>query len=139
MNLKGQMLLALLIAYGAAQAAEWVSITTTTDKTYEVFVDVSSLQRSGEITRAWVKLLYVPHTQRGAADDSSKWKSYSVLRYAHNCSEGSNKLEALAVYYEDGTQWASPPEIIAKSTWEPVIPETVADGVMKFACSRKPK
>src|SRR5258706_109637 len=74
---------AALLACDTAQAAEWVSITALPGKNFEVLVDVSSIQRSGEITRAWIKYLYAPHTERGAADDSSKWKSYSVQRYAH--------------------------------------------------------
>ena len=137
--MKRTILLALLLTCGAAWASEWVSVGQPGDKTSENFVDVSSIRRSGDIARAWIKLVLLPHTQRGAGTDSGKWIEKLVQREAYNCSEGSAKMEAIRTDYEDGTSWQDSPESMARQTWEPVPPDTVGEAIMKFVCSWKPK
>ena len=132
----------LLIACGVAQASEWVSLGKTDDGKTEYFVDVSGIQPSvGVITRAWVKLVFARHTQRFPAEDSKKkWAVYSVQRFAYMCAEGNAEVEAMSVYFEDGTHFAVPADAITMvgGTSEPVPPDTIGDTVMKFVCNWKP-
>jgi TonB family protein len=131
--MKSTIQLALLLACGAAQASEWVSIKAATSKDTEFLVDVSSVHRSGEITRAWVKIVYARHTQRGTGENSKKWATFSQHRYAYTCGEGNAEVEALSVYFEDGTHWEAPSWTLGGT--EPVPPDTVGEAVMKFVCS----
>lgn len=123
---------------GAAHASEWVPITAASDKNIEFFVDVSSIKSAGDITRAWTKLVFAEHTQRGTGNDSKKWTAYSMARYAYRCGEGDQEAEAMYAIFEDGTYSEAPPETVAMMTWQPVPPDTVGDALMKFVCSWKP-
>jgi hypothetical protein len=55
---------ALLLACGTAQAAEWVSLGKDLENR-EIFVDVSSVRIADSLRRAWFKVVYEPHTKRG--------------------------------------------------------------------------
>jgi hypothetical protein len=126
---------ALLLAVGAAQASDWVSLGKTDDGKQEIFVDVSSVRVEGDIRRAWMKFVVAPHTLRGTGPNSRKWASNSVRRDAYNCRNETHKLEALTVYFEDGTNDSYYP---SAAQWEPVAPDTVSDTVMRFVCAWKP-
>jgi outer membrane biosynthesis protein TonB len=135
----------LLAVAAGAQASEWVSIGKTADGKTEYFGDVSSIQSSGIITRAWTKSVFAPHTQKFPPVDSKKkkekkWAMYTVQRIAYMCAEGNSALEAMSVYFEDGTYSAAPADAIAivGGAFEPVAPDTVADTLMKFVCNWKP-
>jgi surface-adhesin protein E len=94
-------LLALLIVGGTAQASEWVFVAQGEDSVRD-FVDVSSIRIADGVRRAWVKSVFTPHTKRGLADDSSKWQSSQVMRFAFNCGQELVRGESATVYYEDG-------------------------------------
>jgi hypothetical protein len=131
---KRTVLLALLLACGAAQAANWVSLGKSEDGTVEPFVDVSSIRIAGSIRRAWIKHVFIPHTFRGTGDDVNKWQSESLARIAFNCADESKRTEALTVYYDDGTGWSAPATAYP-SPWEPVVPDTVRSTAMQFICA----
>jgi hypothetical protein len=125
------LLLALLLTCGTAQAAQWVSIGKADDKTQETFVDVSTIRTVSGIRRAWTKVVFVSHTKRGDGDDANKWADYAVYRLAFNCAEVISRTEALTIYYNDGTNWSEPPERLPEP-WAPVPPETVIEEAMQF-------
>jgi hypothetical protein len=60
-------MLALLLACGTAQAAEWVSVDKQKSG-METFVDVSSIRLEGGIRRFWTKGVPPPKTKRGPSD-----------------------------------------------------------------------
>jgi|NGEPerStandDraft_6_1074524.scaffolds.fasta_scaffold53209_4 hypothetical protein len=136
--MKRTILLTLLLACGTAQGSEWVSVNKTDDGKIEELVDVSSIRVAGEIRRAWVKLVYAPHTKRGSDDDANKWESESVSREAFNCGAETSRAEALTIYYDDGTLWAAPAEI-SPTSWGPVPPDTLKSVAMQFICVWKQK
>jgi hypothetical protein len=136
-RMKKTILIALLMACGTALATEWVSVGKSAGESVDTYVDVSSLRRSGQIKRAWVKFVYAPHTHRGTADESNKWESYALHRNAYSCAEGNAKIEAITVYYDDGTQWSAPSSIIERMSFQPVLPGSLDEGAMNFVCARK--
>jgi hypothetical protein len=127
---------ALLLASGAAQSAEWVQVGTGKDGT-KVLVDTSSIAVTGSIRRAWLKMTFPVHSQRGSGDDASKWVDFSLNHAAFNCGEGTSKSDALENYFDDATSHKVPAEDISGDKWEPVPPNTALEAMMKFVCGWK--
>ena len=129
------IMLALLLACGTAQAAEWVPVAKNSQ--LEVFVDVSSIRIAGEIRRVWLKMVVQPHSERGVGEDANKWVAYKQSREVFHCSDETHYGEALTYYYSDGSNRtvAMDPNL----AWEPVAPDTVVEAVMHFVCAWKPK
>lgn len=137
--MKRTICIALLLTFGVAQAAEWVSLGKTDDGKHETFVDVSDIKVAGNIRRVWLKAVNEPHTVKGAASDSRKWIAHSLSRMAFDCDDETWKPEALINYYDDDTSSSAPAALLASSSWEPVAPETALHAAMDFTCSWKPK
>jgi hypothetical protein len=124
---------ALLLTFGTVQASNWVSLGKTLDGAQETFIDVSSIRVAGGIRRAWVKVIFPPHTERDIGDNANKWVSDEVIRIAFNCGEETRSWEALAIHFDDGSNHSLPAELYPTS-WTPVIPDTVESAAMHFIC-----
>ena len=131
------IMLALLLACGTAQAAEWVMVGKSTGD-QEASVDVSSIRIAGEIRRAWVQVTMAPNFRRGTGENSNKWWHSFLSRYAFNCGEETSRSEALTIYYTDGTNSSVPAERYPEP-WGPVAPDTMQSAAMQFVCAWKPK
>jgi hypothetical protein len=59
------ILLALLLACGAAQAEQWVSLGKIDNGNKETFVDVSSIRIDSGIRRGSSKVVFALHAQAG--------------------------------------------------------------------------
>jgi hypothetical protein len=129
------ILLALLAASGIAQASNWVSVLHSDDGKREVFIDVSDIRDEGVIRRAWVKVVFQPHTKNGEGTGPRKWWHDSVSLMAFNCAEKTHRIEAITVYYEDGTHITED----APTPWEPIFPDSLASAPMQIVCALKPK
>ena len=127
---------ALLLTCGTAQASDWVSLGKNNAGTFEQFIDVSSIRIEGNIRRAWVKSVFKAHTKTTTPNDRRYWE-HSIAKNAFNCAQEMTRTEALAVYFEDGTNFQMPAESYP-SPWEPVVPDTVDAYNMKFICRWKP-
>jgi hypothetical protein len=144
-----KIILALLLACGTAQAAEWVSINTSDNGKTENFVDLSSIRIPGQVRWVWIKAVYAPHTYRGEAEAhaKSKWLSDEVQRFAFNCADETVRMEALTVHYTDGSldvhytdgSLDLVPAEQFPTSWSPVEPDTVRSVQMQFICAWKPK
>jgi hypothetical protein len=132
---KTGVMLALLLANATAQASEWVLVGKS-EMGKELFVDVSSIEVTDKIARAWVKLVLPPHTERGVALHATKWVRQFLKRDVFNCGEQTSNPDAVTIYYEDGTNYSVP--AIAFPRWRPVRPETMESMAMQFICARKP-
>jgi hypothetical protein len=127
------IILALLLACGTAQAAEWVLLDKTSESggKMDVFVDVSSIRIAGPVRRVWVKLVNKPPTPF-----HGKSVTHSVTFDAYNCGDETRKNESLAMYFTDGNNISdSEPD----QKWEPVTPDTVERTIFDFICAWKPK
>jgi hypothetical protein len=132
--MRRSILFTVLLACGAVQAADWLSIGKTVNGNDEVFVDVSGiLVVDSSIRRAWVKTVHAPH-----GDQQSNRETQSVASYSFNCEEKSFRHEAFTAYYEDGTNYAMPVDRYPDS-WEPVPPDTLLSAELQFVCAFKPK
>jgi hypothetical protein len=134
------VLLALLLACGAAQAADLVSVGKNDGGKKETFVDVSSIRVEGEIRRGLSTVVLAPHTQNGGGDYSSKWISHIAYSFAFNCVERTGRVEGFNFYFEDGTNYIDPAAHYPKP-WQKVPPDTDSNWttLMQFICAWKQK
>jgi hypothetical protein len=94
---------------------------------------------TGNIRRAWAKLVPAHHTLKLPDNDNKrKWVSYEVSRVAFNCDEETSIFEALSVYFDDGAN-ASVPADAYPTRWAPVAPDTIQSIEMHFVCAWTPK
>jgi hypothetical protein len=129
--------MAVLLACGVAQASEWASIGKSDDGKEEGFIDTSSIRISGDIRRAWVKLIYGPHT-KSDPDNPKMWEREAVAHEKFNCSDETESADALTIYYEDGTVYSLSPQLLP-TPWSPVPPDTMMSDDLRFVCAWKPK
>ena len=130
--MKRIILLTLVLTCRAAQATEWVLVTkTTNEKTF--LVDASRIKSAGGVRRAWVKIVEVPHR---VMTENGQYVSFSIARWAFNCSEETARPETGTEYYENGTAHLSQD---MRTTMTPVTPDSVISILLQFICSWKPK
>lgn len=129
--------LTLLLACGAAQASEWVSIGKTNNGNAEALVDVASIKVTGTMRLAWVKGVPAHHTEKGVGSDKGKWVSYYLNRFAFDCGDDTSRIEGGMIYFDDGTN-TSVPNMDFPASWEPVPPDTGLHSILDFTCSWKP-
>ncbi len=133
------IMMALLLACGTAHSSDWVSIGKSTDGITEAFVDIASIRISGDIRRAWAKLVYRPHTEKGSiGNHTPKWVFNYTSRMALNCREEAQSTEALTIYFEDGTNDSEVSQKLPYP-WSPVPPDTSLSNLLQFVCAWKPK
>ncbi len=134
--MKRMSLLALLLACGTAQAANWVSLGKAGwDGQKELFVDISSIRVNGNIRRAWTKIVMIAHTQKGPGPARNKWVSYMETHIFFDCVAESDSNDAIYIHYEDGTTDSK----AGVEPWQPVPPDSISEDEMKFICAWKPK
>jgi len=136
--MKRAIVLALLLASGAAHASEWVSVNKADDGKSETFIDKASIRVTGSLRKAWAKYNFAHHSQPGNGADSNKWQSELDMLFSYNCAEQVRRMESLTIYYEDGTNTTVPADRFSRA-WEPVTPDTVDESMMKFVCAWKKK
>jgi hypothetical protein len=124
---RSRILIALLLACGAAQASEWVSIGKSDNGGDEFFADISSIGITGETRRAWIKTVFLPD------------KAHSLERMAFNCGEGTMRWEASTLYSVDGNVMGGEAAGTFPTPWKPVPPDTAGSAIMHFVCKWKPQ
>jgi hypothetical protein len=131
--------LTLLLASGAAHAAQWVSLGRA-DAGKEAFVDVSSIRIDAEIRRGSSKVVLSPHTQNGGGDFSAKWISEISYNFAFNCVEETGRVEGFSFQFDDGTNYSDPAKHYPKP-WQkvPLDTDAIWTSLMKYICAWKPK
>jgi hypothetical protein len=128
------VLLALFLASGAAQAAQWASALKSADQQTEAFVDVSDIETTEETRLAWIKLVIPPHSRNGFRDNAGKWVTYSVSQKEFNCNKATVRGGAATDYFEDGSA-APVTDSQFLSPWEAVPPNTGMSVLMHFVCA----
>ena len=133
--MNNKMSWALLLAYcGTVQAAGWVSIGKSA--IHENFVDASSVKVAGATRQAWIKMVFLPHTQRGDGENAERWVTRDVARYAFDCEKELYRAEAIIEYYEDGSNFPISSYRFPQP-WDPVPPDSTARAEMQFVCTWK--
>jgi hypothetical protein len=108
-GMQKSMVMALLLACGTVQAAEWVSVDKQKSG-METFVDVSSIHVEGGIRRFSTKGVPQPKTKKGPVGYTDKWLDYFLALESINCDDGTYRVESKVAYWDDGTTLDAPEE-----------------------------
>jgi hypothetical protein len=127
------ILLVLLLSCGEALAANWVLINAHNGSW--LYYDADGILVSGQIRRAWLKINYRPHTERGNESNPNKFLASLAYRAAFNCGEGTRRIEIYTGYYEDGTMDTE--DKTTSAAWEQIVPDTEAYKEMHIICAWK--
>jgi hypothetical protein len=124
------LLVSLCLPCGSVNAATWVRIWRSNDKHMEIYVDESSVHVEDDRRLVWAKLTYTPHTAK--TSDGKKYVAAMLERVDMICSSRQWRSMSVNVSYEDGSGDSSD----AATNWAEVPPDTFADRVVTYMCSR---
>jgi len=97
-----------------------------------VYVDVSSIREIGGIRRAWIKMEFSNHTQRGFTD-KTKWLKEALYKLSVNCAEETYLDGMVTEYYEDGRNNS----FNGGDKWIDIVPETLVSSEARLICEFK--
>ena len=106
-------------------ASDWVRLTET-DTGSVVEVDTESRGLSGSIARIWLRIDHSKDATKKARQSKELWK--------FNCQSGTSFTASWVNYAADGSVISSGSPLEYDFKYEPVVPDTVGDTVMKIAC-----
>ena len=114
----------------AAAAANWQQLFS--DYEYSVAVDKDSIQRSGDIAKAWVRQHFVIERHSGNY-------AYNILNGLNSfeCKNKSVSLLQVAVFYDDKAVDSYTPNQSGGN--RPIIPGTVEYFAYRYLCTAKTK
>jgi hypothetical protein len=125
-------LLVISSMVGVARAEDpWLSLGKADDGSYVSYVDISSIRTSGSVRRAWIKMIYAPHTKSVAG---GRWVSYTLGHMAFDCNHETYRSEAVLAYFDDGTNFATYAKDLDKR-WAPIPPQTEISEEMFAVCA----
>ena len=116
-------------------AGDWVPVKAVNGSGGEFFVNTASFQGQGDARSFWEKHVFPPHTEKW----QGRWVNYAVDHWELDCGEDRIKLDARTDYYEDGTHWVAPSQLLASTAWHRVAPDSIKNGEMKLLCDWQPK
>jgi hypothetical protein len=124
-------LIALLVLNNGPAYAEWVAIGSSESLGgYTVYVDPDTIRRTGDLVKVWALTDYT--TLQTVADRSFL---SSMAQNEFDCTE--DRQRELAVTWFSGNMgngngvWSN----FDETTWRPVAPGSVGQGVWNFACA----
>jgi hypothetical protein len=125
----------LLLACGISQASDWVSVPLT-NPSKVAMIDNDSVSISGNVRRAWFKLIMPPHSKKGVGMYENRYVAYALTRTAFDCQQKNSMTDGLQWFYEDGTNNTTPQ---SAPEWAPVAPDSMGDALLSYICALKPK
>jgi len=107
----------------AAQANDWFFLTEAEDGSFKVFVDNSSITRSGNMARMLALDIYAQPDQSGVI-------GYQGV-YEYSCNSQEYRVVQGSLLYDDQT---TRPERITNPEWIQVRAGTIAEAALAVAC-----
>ena len=127
--------LATVALPSSGTAADWQLAASTKD--YSVFVDVASLQQRRKVVKVWEKISFRTPRQ------GPKGPYRSTRQFAYfNCREGTFAIKYMTDYSGDDLSGSVVAEYRASGAqieWTRADPESHAEAVLVFACSKAAK
>ena len=121
-----KLLFIVLMTPLLASASNWVYVDKNSYGD-AFFVDSQSTQRSGNSVTFWEKVNY---GTRGKYGDLS-----AKLNSTINCKT-REKINRYSMFYDDldNTGKLTTSGATTSEQWEPIAPDTITEGIMKFVC-----
>jgi hypothetical protein len=117
------ILLFLLVSASPVFAAEWREIF---EKKY---IDMSSIERSGDVITFWTKFLRKDAKEVFPINNKPYW--YTISRWNIDCANKKARINVITVYDLKGDLMYSDEY---NSEWNTIIPDTYADGFYRLFC-----
>lgn len=111
-----------------AEGADWVLITLSNGGD-EIYIDEESIKHNSKNTiKVWEK--HVPEGSTFEKPFNSKKVTQLLICREYDCDQGRKRKLQSNFYFEDGSkqEFQSPDE------WSYVIPDSVADEIIKYLC-----
>lgn len=118
----------LFCSSGFAQS-NWVFVTRGETSGNTFFVDVNSIQRSGDSVTFWSITNYTVRTKRGDLSD----KAQSTV----NCRTRETILRWLITYDDQDNMGKMTSSFAANDSWRPIAPDSNADVTRLFVCKSR--
>jgi hypothetical protein len=132
--MKKLLLILLLTIFSNGAMAEWTLISI--DDAFDVYVDIASKLKSGKKVKIWTLQDYKsPQT-----DSSERLYLSALIQREFDCFNETITILSFALYTENmqsgsaiNTYTFQP----AKTTNEPIVPNSMGESVFKIACDKK--
>lgn len=129
-----KVILVMLLAVVSSNAvAEWIPIGNNKTNDFVMYVNPSTILKSGNKVKMWELLNYK------SAKPSKNGSFLSMKRQAeYDCKDMQSRVLALVVHSEsmgDGNIVYSSLDAIPEN-WQPIPPETISENLWKFACNK---
>ncbi len=115
--------------------AAWDYMGTSNDKDYDIYNDISTIRKNGEIAKMWtLQDFYTTQINRAG----EKTRSVKLLR-AFNCRAETMANISIAKY---SGQMGSGSVVVSGTldehlwTWNPIVPESIGETQWKIACGK---
>ena len=130
--MKKLLLILILVVVSSSAMAEWVEIGEDEEKTFTLYADPDTIQKTGNIVKIWSLHDYRIDIDNGVASAKGKVE--------HDCKEKKSRIhfvvfysghlgngETVLIHSEPGASWQQP------------TVGSVAEILLEFACSFRPK
>jgi len=124
MKLMACAVMAMSLAAGAAQAADWRLVTINNGGAFGI--DYNSIRPEARGISAWILTVTAKVNEEGV--------SFMMLRTHFDCEREETAFSSIVDYAEDGTNLSS---LTGAKEWKPVIPDSVGYMNMRAACFRE--
>jgi hypothetical protein len=124
------MMLLTVVSTGAA--AEWVAVGSSGNSTTTIYADPATIRKSGNMVKMWSLVDY--KTPQGGVP-----KPYMSIRSRDEYDCNDERARGLSLTRHAGNMARG--ETVFKDShpekWEPVPPNSVGEGLWKFACAKR--
>ena len=108
-----------------ALASSWMRLGAGSDGT-QLYVDTESVVKNGNVAQAWIKMYYPKEPTRRALSSKELWK--------FDCSNRTSFTASQILYRGDGSVLSSDSPIETRYGYEPVVPDTFGETILKSVC-----
>jgi hypothetical protein len=118
-------------AVGQGPQDRWELVKISVDKSTVMFASRDRQTTDGKVKSIWSLMVY-----KELRTPDGKEISYSMLKFSFDCRSDTYKTDYQATYAKDDT-------VVDRSAgsggFEPIIPESLVDGVAQRSCETKPR
>lgn len=135
-----KIFLILMLACGVAQAVEWIPVNQQNQTGVTVYVDNTSISQKNGIIKAWTMFENTAHQETKDGQNPEKYMSLKQLAHIR-CKDNTIAISQTVIHSDSsgaGEIADSPRPDADKLNFTDVIPGSMADSVIKYACSKYP-
>jgi hypothetical protein len=130
------LMMLLAVVSSSALAAEWIYVAKTGKKTAEAdaftaYADPTTIRKSGNMVKMWIMYDSKIATDRDLISARTKEE--------YDCKKKQRRVLFVSYYSEHMADGETVSILNERKDWQQVLPDSVAEGVLKFACRFRPE